>query len=57
MIGTDGTIRDVQTRSSPHPEFAAAAASAIRQWEFSETLLNCVPVEVQMRVTVRFVAD
>jgi TonB family protein len=56
-IGTDGTIREVQSVSSTHPDFEAAATEAVRQWEFSETLLNCVAVEVQMKVTVRFIAE
>jgi len=56
-IEADGTIREVRTVSSTHPDFEAAAAEAIGQWEFSETLLNCVPVEVQMRVTVHFIAE
>ena len=56
-IEADGTIREVRPVSSTHPDFEAAATEAIRQWEFSETLLNCVPVEVQMRVTVRFIAE
>lgn len=34
-----------------------AAATAIRQWEFSPTLLNCVAVEVPMKVTVTFRAE
>jgi outer membrane biosynthesis protein TonB len=37
-----------------HPEFARAAETAVRQWVFSPTLLNGVPVEVQMTVSVRF---
>jgi TonB family protein len=57
LIGADGTIREVRTVSSTHPDFEAAAVEAVRAWEFSETLLNCVPVEVQMKVTVRFLAE
>ena len=56
IIGAEGTIQDVSTRSSPHPDFEAAAIDAVRQWEFSQTLLNCVPVEVMMTVTVNFAA-
>ncbi len=56
-IGTDGTVRDVQTLSSPHPDFERAAIDAVTQWEFSQTLLNCVPVEVAMKVTVNFVVE
>lgn len=56
-IEADGTIRDLRTVSSSHPDFEAAAAEAVRQWEFSETLLNCVPVPVQMKVVVHFTAE
>ena len=57
QIGADGTIRDVRIVSSPHPDFERAAVDAVRQWEFSQTLLNCVAVEVAMRVTVNFIVD
>jgi TonB family protein len=53
-IGPDGTIVDLQTTSATQPDFEAAAAAAIRQWEFSPTLLNCVAIEVPMKVTVSF---
>ena len=56
-LGTDGTVRDVQILSSTQPDFERAAVEAVRQWEFSQTLLNCVPVEVAMRVTVNFVIE
>jgi len=55
LIGTDGTVRDVQV-SSGDPDLASAAVDAVRQWEFSPTLLNCTPVEVRMGVTANFVA-
>jgi len=54
LIGTDGNIQDVRAISSPHPDLAAAAIEAVRQWQFTPTLLNCVPVEVPMKVTTRF---
>jgi TonB family protein len=56
-IAEDGTIREVRTVSTPNTEFELAAVDAVRQWEFSQTLLNCKPVEVMMTVTVRFSAD
>jgi TonB family protein len=55
LIGTDGSVRDVQLLSGDL-ELGAAAAEAIRQWEFSPTYLNCTPVEVRMGVTANFVA-
>jgi beta-lactamase regulating signal transducer with metallopeptidase domain len=54
LIGTDGTIKDLQTTSGTNPDLELAAATAIRQWEFSPTLLNCVAVEVPMTVLVSF---
>ena len=36
------------------PEFAASAVTAVKQWKFTPTLLNGVPVEVQMTVSVSF---
>ena len=53
-IGLDGFIRDLQVRSESHPDFASAAISAVREWQWDQTLLNCVPVEVFITVTARF---
>jgi beta-lactamase regulating signal transducer with metallopeptidase domain len=57
VINTDGTVKDVQLAGPANPAFAAAAIDAVRQWEFDETLLNCVPTEVSMRATVSFRAQ
>jgi TonB family protein len=57
IIGTDGTVREVRTVEATSPEFEAAAADAVRQWRFSQTLLNCVPMDVEMRVTASFDAS
>ena len=54
LIGTDGTIRDLQMTSGSNADLELAAANAIRQWEFTPTLLNCVAVEVPMTITVSF---
>jgi TonB family protein len=54
VIGTDGLVRDVQNLKGPDPDLEAAAADAVRQWQFSTTLLNCVPIEVEMNVTTNF---
>jgi periplasmic protein TonB len=37
-----------------HPDFVMAAIDAVRQWRFNPTLLNGVPVEVVMTVSVEF---
>jgi protein TonB len=39
-----------------HPLLDAAAVDAVRRWRYRPTLLNGVPVEVVMTVTVRFAA-
>jgi TonB family protein len=54
VIGTDGVVRDIKNLAGPHPALESAAADAVRQWQFSTTLLNCTPIEVDMRVTVNF---
>ncbi len=56
-ISLDGSVRDVVVTSAAHPALDAAAIDAVRQWEFSETLLNCVPIEVTMKVRVSFTAQ
>jgi TonB family protein len=54
VIGPDGFVTDAKVLRSPAPALAQAAESAVRQWEFTPTLLNCVPVPVIMTVTVDF---
>jgi TonB family protein len=55
VIGRDGTVTFVRVLSSQvHPDFAIAAADAVRQWKFTPTLLNGQAVEVVMTVSVRF---
>lgn len=55
VIGSDGTVTYVRVLSAQvHPDFAIAAVDAVRQWRFSPTLLNGVPVEVVMTVSVSF---
>jgi TonB family protein len=54
-IGTDGTVLSLRVLSAQvHPDFAAAATDAVRQWRFAPTLLNGTPVEVRMNVVVTF---
>lgn len=55
LIGVDGLVHSVRVNGSPvHPELAKSAAEAVRQWQFSATLLNGEAVEVLMTVAVRF---
>ena len=53
LISDDGSVRDVKVLSSK-PLLDASAIEAVRQWRFTPTLLNGVPVQVIMTVTVTF---
>jgi protein TonB len=53
LIAEDGTVRDVKVMRSV-PLLDASAIEAVRQWRFTPTLLNGVPVQVIMTVTVSF---
>lgn len=53
-IGTDGSVTEALPDPSAHADLARAAVDAVREWRFDETLLNCVPIEVSMSVTVTF---
>jgi TonB family protein len=53
-IGTDGDVEEVKTVSTPHPDLAASAVDAVRQWQFDPTFLNCVAIPVTMSVTANF---
>ena len=52
-IGPDGKVQDAKVLRSI-PLLDQAALDAVRQWEFTPTLLNGVPVPVIMTVTVQF---
>jgi TonB family protein len=54
VIGPDGFVTDAKVLRSPAPALAQAAENAVRQWEFTPTLLNCEPVPVIMTVTIDF---
>jgi beta-lactamase regulating signal transducer with metallopeptidase domain len=56
-IGVDGTITDLETTSGGNPDLELAAGNAIRQWQFTPTLLNCVAIEVPMTVRVSFLTQ
>jgi TonB family protein len=53
-IGLTGAVEDIEVVSSTHPDFAQSAIDAVRQWEFSATLLNGEPIVTPMRVTVNY---
>lgn len=52
-IGVDGSITDVKVLRSI-PLLDEAAVEAVRQWKFTPTTLNGVPVPVVMTLTVNF---
>ena len=53
-IGADGTVVSAVAREPVSEDLAQSAVAAVLQWRFTPTLLNCVPVEVGMSVSVRF---
>ena len=52
-IGPEGQVQDARILRSV-PLLDQAAVDAVRQWQFTPTLLNGVPVPVIMTVTVNF---
>ena len=53
LIAEDGSVRDVKVLRSV-PLLDASAVEAVRQWRFTPTLLNGVPMQLIMTVTVTF---
>ena len=53
LIGPDGAVQQAQVLRSI-PLLDQAALDAVRQWQFTPTLLNGVPTPVIMTVTVNF---
>jgi protein TonB len=53
VIGPDGRVQDARVLRSI-PLLDQAALDAVKQWVFTPTLLNNVPVPVIMTVTVQF---
>jgi protein TonB len=53
VIGVDGKVQDARILRSI-PLLDQAAMDAVKQWEFTPTLLNGTPVPVIMTVTVQF---
>ena len=53
VIGENGRVQDVRVLRS-RPLLDQAAVDAVRQWQFTPTLLNGEPVPIVMTVTVSF---
>lgn len=54
IIGVDGNIDHIEVVSATHQEFATSAIEAVKRWQFDATLLNCTPIQTQMRVTANY---
>lgn len=52
-VAEDGAIRAVRTVSGD-PQLASAARQAVRQWQYSPTLLNGHPIETTKQITILF---
>jgi hypothetical protein len=56
-IGTDGLMKDFRLTAPADPDFVNALIDALQQWQFTQTRLDGVPVEVAMHVSARFVME
>jgi TonB family protein len=54
LINTEGDVQDLNVVTAPDPALAMAASEAVKQWQYTPTLLNCAPVDARMGVTVTF---
>jgi TonB family protein len=54
VIGEDGHVANVEMIGG-NPVLADAAQHAVKQWAFTPTLLDGVPIEVVVKVRVPFV--
>jgi TonB family protein len=53
-ISKDGIPEDIRVVSSPSDDLTQSALEAVRQWRYSETLLNGEPVGVVTEVIVNY---
>ncbi len=53
-LGADGLLHDLTPVSAAHSDLVKAAIDGAAQWQFEPTLLNCVPVEIPIKITVHF---
>jgi periplasmic protein TonB len=53
-IDTTGRVQDARVMRTDSPLLNGAALTAVRQWVYTPTLLNGIPVNVIMTVTVQF---
>ena len=53
VIGTDGSVVNAKALRAT-PGFEGVALDAVRQWQYTPTLLNGAPIEVLLVVTINF---
>jgi beta-lactamase regulating signal transducer with metallopeptidase domain len=53
-IGTDGFLKDLRVMAPADPDLANALLDAVRQWQFTATRLDGVPIEVRIDISGRF---
>lgn len=56
ILAKDGSVLQLDFENG-HPTLVQAALEAVRQWKYSPTLLNGVPIEVITSIDVNFVLD
>jgi TonB family protein len=54
MIGTDGSMQDVQVTKSVFPSVDASAVAAVRQWRFEPALKDGQPVSTRLSIELVF---
>lgn len=54
LVGTDGSVLDVQVLKSAHPALDQAASDAAKQWTFSPAKLVDEPVKTWVSFPVKF---
>ena len=57
VIGTDGNVKTLTVDGTADPDYAKAAIAAAGQWQFTPTYLDCVPIEVVMKIAMMFRAE
>jgi TonB family protein len=53
VVGRDGAVQSVEPISGP-ASLANAATSAVREWRYTQTLLDGQPVETEQEIVVKF---
>jgi beta-lactamase regulating signal transducer with metallopeptidase domain len=56
-LNTEGLVDEINVVSSTHPDFSDSLITAVRQWQFDATVLNCNPVTVPIQITANYVAQ